>query len=613
MQGKIMPLENHLDYCHHFLDLFKHIRSNYANPKNLNYYANGEWHALSTVEMLTEIKWMTYGLVSLGLQGLQIGWQAGQKVGLIAHPSPRWTIINFSIILARGIIVPLFPNLSKENFLHEVTETDMKIIFVEKRELLPICDLASTLCSLIIEINPQLNSTLQEKELHREIISYEALLAKGKAYEIHHPSLFDELEKTKREEDVAAIIYTSATTGVPKGVQLTHKNLLHQLPFAPLLIEKEATRYLSLLPLAHIFGHALNLIMLYRGASIYYSNDIKNLGAICREIHPTITVVVPRILEKIYAKMQTAVQAAGFMKRHLAQWAFELANQEESSLVKYLAHPVVDAIVYAQLRDSMGGAIQAVVSGGASLDPHLNHFFREIGVPIYEGWGMTEACPITVNTIENNKIGTVGLPLKDYELKIGLDDEICVKGVNVMQGYYQHPEWTNKVIDEAGWFHTGDKGKIDVEGFLTIQGRLKELYKTSTGEWVAPVPIEQAICQAPLIDMAMVIAEGRKYVSCLLFPDHDVLKSLKAAQHLGDLSDREFLDAPFVKGEMVNLFHSLNQHLNHWEQVHAYRFILEIPSIEGGEITPSLKLRREEIMKKYRDLVENLYSEENTI
>jgi long-chain acyl-CoA synthetase len=279
-------------------------------------------------------------------------------------------------------------------------------------------------------------------------------------------------------------------------------------------------------------------------------------------------------------------------------------------MYKNVMHRIADKIVYSHLRHELGGSIQAVICGGAPLNPHLNHFFHDIGIPIYEGWGLTEGCPITVNRPGANKIGTVGLPFKNCELKISPEGEVLVRGPLVMRSYYKNSEATSRALDAEGWLHTGDRGSIDAEGYLTLKGRMKEMYKTSTGEWVAPVPIEQMLCKAPLIEMAMVIAEGRKFVACLLFPNIEVLKSLKEAQGLVALTDEQFLNSEYVRREMKQLIEAVNKHLNHWEQIYAYCFISQALSIEEGEITPSLKLRRDVILKKYQHLIDAMYPEE---
>jgi long-chain acyl-CoA synthetase len=245
------------------------------------------------------------------------------------------------------------------------------------------------------------------------------------------------------------------------------------------------------------------------------------------------------------------------------------------------------------------------------LNPHLAHFFYEIGLPIYEGWGMTEACPITVNTRDKFKIGTVGPPLPGMEVVISPEGELLVRGPNVMVGYYLNREATRVALDDKGWLHTGDKGVIDDEGFVKIIGRMKELYKTSTGEYVAPVPIEQELCKAPFIDLALVIAEGRKYSSCLLFPDFEVLRHLKVTQHQESLSDAEFLKSEYIISETQKLIDQVNAHLNHWEAIRTFRLIPAHLEIEKGDLTPTLKIIREAVIRKYQQEIDAMYPEDN--
>jgi long-chain acyl-CoA synthetase len=389
---------------------------------------------------------------------------------------------------------------------------------------------------------------------------------------------------------------------------LTHGNLFGEVHQDPFSFDSASDTYLSILPLAHIFARDMNVILLAWGVSVYYLNDVKSVGQVCRTLHPTILVVVPRILERVYSKMLTVVHEAGFMKRTIGQWAFDLARSEQG-LFKQLMHPVADKVVYSALREALGGKIRVVITGGAALNPDLNRFFIEIGVPIYEGWGLTEACPLTVNTPSHLKVGTVGRPFDRVELSISDEGEVLVRGPLVMRGYFKSPESTAKAIDRDGWLHTGDKGTIDADGYLTLIGRMKELFKTSTGEYIAPVPLEQALSNAPLIDMAMVVAENRKFASCLLYPDFEVLQSLKSAHRMNHLSDEEFLNSEFVKTEMDKLFDTVNAHLNHWEQLHGYRFIPHHPTIDSGELTPSMKIRRDFVTKKYKYLIDEIYEE----
>lgn len=576
--------------------VLRRIQKSYSNPKALNYKEKGVWHHHSTEEYTTDIKHLALALH-------QHGVKKGDNVGIFAMPSPYWSIADFAIMAAGGVTVPIFANISDDNFAFEVTQTNLKIIFITSREQWDVINKHKDLFDIIITYDSDL---LDDPKIRH----YQDVLRSGKQLSERQPKLYDQLLDSIHEDDLATIIYTSGSTGVPKGVMLTHRSVVSVIHIGIFDWRTDTDRYLSILPLAHVFGRSLNFILIGWGVSIYYSNDIKNLGEIAREVHPSIIVVVPRLLEKIYAKMLSNVQHAGFMKRQLGLWAFDLANDEEDSLYKHLMHPIADKIVYSVLRDALGGNLRIVITGGAALNPHLGHFFLDIGVPVYEGWGLTEAATVTVNKPDKYKLGAVGYPLEGMELKISPEGEVLVRGAIVMKGYYRNPEATAIALDKEGWLHTGDKGTIDENGFLTIIGRLKELYKTSTGEYVAPVPIEQALGRVPLIDMAMVVAEGKKFTSCLLFPNFEILERMKSEYKLSKLSNEEFLKSDIVKKEMENVVQSINAHFNPWEQIHEYRFIPKTLSIEAGEITPSMKIKRDVVAKKYQDVIDSIYAEE---
>jgi long-chain acyl-CoA synthetase len=578
----------------HFLDILKHVETYYDNSTHLNYFQNDRWHSYSTKEVLDEIRYLTLGLISLGIK-------RGDCVGLISLPSPRWMMINFAVAMAGAILVPIFPDISEENFVYEIKQTHLKTLFIWEYEKLSHFEDHRDFFVNVISLNGVCSG--------KNILSYVGLLEKGKALELEQPQLYSELQSLINADDLVAIIYTSGTTGVPKGVEHTHLSLSRHTYDKPVEITPVKTRYLNVLPLAHIFGYTINLILFGWGGSIYYWNDPKQLATVCQQIHPTLLVFVPRILEKIYAKVLSNIQQAGFMKRQLGQWAFDLANNEHESFYKTLMHPIADRILYHKLRENLGGSIELIVSGGAALDAHLNHFYNDIGVPICQGWGLTEACPICFNRLDNNKVGTAGPPLGELQVKISPQEEILVKGTAVMRGYYHWPEETAKTIDQEGWLHTGDRGALDDQGFLIIKGRLKEMFKTSTGEYVAPVPIEQALCKAPLIEAALVVADGKKFVSCLLFTNKEVLESLKTIHSQENRTDEEFLNTAFVREEMNALINNVNKHLNEWEKIQVYRLISHSPSIEGGELTPTMKLKRDVIMKNYKSLIDSMYQE----
>lgn len=581
--------------CQTVGDLLEQVK-NHQNPKALSGFIDDHWLSYSTDKVLELIETIALSLISLGVK-------KGQNIGLMCLPSPEWTMIDFAIMSIGCVSVPLFANISDENFNHEVNETDIKILFFSGEEPSAVYQSHKHMFEVGIGVN----------EKGDKVLEWEEFLQKGRALKENEPNKFRTLLSTLTPDQTATIIYTSGSTGLPKGAELSHKAIVSLTPFDQFEWNIEQDRYLSILPLAHVFGRVINVLFFYLGISIYYFNDVKKISLICQDLHPTILVVVPRLLERIYSRMLSKVQESGYIKRQIGLWAFNLAHQEKEDFYKLFMHPIADSIIYSSLREAFGGQVRIVVSGGAALNPHLCHFFIDIGIPIFEGWGMTESCPVTVNTEHFRKIGTVGKPVIDMQIKIGKDQEVLVKGSNVMKGYYKNEEMTKNTFDEDGWLKTGDKGKIDEEGYLILEGRLKEMLKTSTGEYVVPVPIEQMLTRARFVDLAQVIAEGRKFASVLIFPNLDVIHALKNETKMSNLSDEEFLQSDYIKNEMEKVLEQINLHLNHWEQIHDYRFILDQLTVEAGDLTPSMKLRRQHIEKKYENVISGIYAEESSL
>ncbi len=579
------------------IELLHHIERSYDNPNALNSKEDGVWNAVSTVIFLAEVKRLALGLRQLGLK-------PGDTVAILAPAGPRWSMADLAIIAAGGVTVPLFSNLSQEHFIYEVEQTEAKVIFTAGSEQWHLIHDQKNRFDLVIAL---------DDAKHAEVTySYSELIQMGHQLLLEDPEAFDKLGATAKPDDLATIVYTSGSTGHPKGAELTQRALFRLLNVDPFNWDSAHDRYLSVLPLPHIFPRVLNFIMIAWGVSVYYQNDTKQVAQACQEVHPTLMIVVPRLLQKVYAAMAAKVGQAKFLKRKVGNWAFDLANSEKDGTLRQLLHPLADKIVYSTLRKALGGSFRVIISGGAPLNPHLCHFFLEIGLPIYEGWGMTESCPITVNRIGRRKVGSVGPVLDRLEVKTSEEGELLVRGENVMRGYFKNPVASEQALDADGWLHTGDKGTIDEEGFVTIVGRMDEIYKTSTGKKIAPVPIEQELCKAPLIDMALVIGEGRNYNTVLLFPDPHVLKTLKEAQKQSERGDQEFLDGPFVHNLMETLLNEINKHLDHWEQIRKHRFVAQPLSIEAGELTPTLKIRREVVQQKYNPEIEAMYAEEHS-
>lgn len=586
-----------MEPIHTIADIIQYIDDNYSNPKAFNYLDDGHWKHISSEAFIFDLKRLTFGLISLGLR-------RGDKVGILAESSPQWNIADLAIIMAGGISVPLFARISHESFIYECAQSNARFLFVQGKDQWLMYDEHRNLFEKVIGLDELSNVDGAMK--------YHDVLQIGEVMWEKRPKLWEELAHKLNADDVCTIIYTAGSTGMPKGVQLTHQNLCHLVNFDVFGWEDEENKYLNILPLAHVFARQISLILMTWGINIYYLTDLSRMGAVCKEIKPNLMIVVPRILERMYSAMEGRINSDKRSLRNLlASWAFNLASDPGDNLLKrYILRPIADFLVYSQLRRALGGKWKVILCGGAALDQNLNNFYNNIGVPVYEGWGLTEASTNCVNLPNQQKVGTVGKPLPGVKVKIGDNDELLIGGPTVMKGYYRHPDATQAIIDEDGWLHTGDKGVIDKDGFVKLTGRVKEQFKLSSGEYLAPGKIEYMLSQHALVDMAMAIGERQKYASCLLFPDMQAIKRLKKDQGKVDVSDVEFLESPFVKDEMESLLERINERINAWEKLVQYRFIMEIPTIESGELTPTLKLKREVILQKYQDVVENIYGEE---
>lgn len=583
---------------HTFAEVIQHIEENYSNPKAFNSLENDHWRHISTESFIFDLKRLTHALVSFGLR-------RGDKVGILAKSSPEWNIADFAIIMAGGITVPLFARISDESLIYEVAQANIRFLFVQGEKQWDLYDKHRNLFEKVIGLD-DLGDVAGAMKYHE-------FLQMGELFWEKNPKLWDELAHKLNSDDVATIIYTSGATGIPKGVEITHKNLCHLISF-PVFGWRKSDSYLSILPLAHVFARQINLILIAWGISVYYLNDLSRMVPVCREIKPSLMIVVPRVLEKILSAMEAKIASVkNRFTRWLATWAFNLAKDPNESLLKrFILRPIANLLVYTPLRRTFGGKWRVIICGGAALDQELNHFYVHAGFPIYEGWGLTEGSTPIVNTPGKVKLGFIGRPLPGIKVKLAEKDEVLIGGPTVMKGYYRNPGATQEAIDEEGWLHTGDKGAIDEEGFVRLIGRVKEQFKLSSGEYLVPSRIEHMLCQNPLIDMAMVIGEKRKYASCLLFPDMGALKRIQKEQKMEDLSDEEFLKSPYVVEEIEKLLEKINKRINSWERVVKHRFILEAPTIEGGEMTPTLQLKRDIILQKFQDVVSNIYGEKTT-
>lgn len=563
-----------------YAQLFKHIKMLPNNPHFLNYLKDDQYHSISTREFEQRVCHLALALKDLGIQ-------QDDCIALFAKPSPCWLCFDFALQLIGAISVPLFEDISQKNFDFELQDSHIQTIFTDHTRY--IYDIPDEI--LIIGCNI--------KAKNKRFITIQELIKKGESLCATNSLEIDTLIHQVKKEDIFSIVYTSGNTGLPKGVELTHDNIISQLhDINDYFKVKSHYKALSFLPLAHIFQRTVMSFYLSHNLSIYFVDDVQNIGKLIKEVQPHIITVVPRLLEKIFAKIEEKVNAHTGFKGFLAKKAFQRAlvkTPQENSVFDF----IYQKLVYSKFLESFGENLEIVVTGGASLNKQLYQFFLNIGLPVYQGYGLTETSPvISVNYPHNNKAGTCGKTLPHVKVKLASDNELLVKSPGVMKGYKNQPILTQEAIDKEGWFHTGDLATIDEEGYITIQSRKKELLKTSTGEYINAVLIEQELCKSNYIDYAVIIANNKKYVTALLF----VNKDMTTPDNI-----ENFFEQKTVQESIQKHIEKVNYDLNKWEKIVKYSLITRQISIETGELTPSMKIRKHEIETLYKDTIESMY------
>lgn len=553
----------------------------------------GHWHRFSPQEMRTRVEHLMHGLLSLEVQ-------RGESVGIIATPSPDWLMLDIAIQLAGGVTVPIFRKISPESFTHEITDSGMRILFVGD----------ATEFSFVEEHGKSLERkiTYGYSAAHRE---YNALLAEGARRAKEAPEELERRAQAAEPHDPATIIYTSGSTGLPKGVVLTQYNIASQINATSQRYDAdpETDRCISTLPLAHVFERMVVYFYLACGLPVYFVDDPKMLADYVRAVQPTIMTVVPRILEKVYLRMSEKAAGTPGLKGKLANAGVERAKTRTVDSRPRLSDRVYEKLVYGKLRQGLGGKLRYTISGAAKLPEHIGRFFINIGIPVYEGYGMTEASPVIASNHKGSrKLGTVGTPFPGVEVRVGEDSEILARGPNVMRGYHNRPDATAEVIDENGWLHTGDRGSLDDEGFLRIDGRKKELFKKSTGEYVPPGPIETALKEHDFVDVAVIFADNRVYVTALLFPDMEKLDAVKRRLGCEFMSDGDFLESNTLRADLQAHVDEVNEHRHKSEQIARFELMKHAATAESGDLTPTMKIRRFQIEKKYAETIEQMYA-----
>lgn len=574
--------------------LFKYSTSLYSNSVHFASRGREGGDYVSTAEFFEKVKYLALGLTSLNIKH-------GDRIGIIAQPSPDWLFADLAIMIAGFVSVPVFKRISPESLQYEIKDAAIEYMFIGLEAELEAVRKYGKGVRKIIPLGADFSGD--------DILLYNELTRKGREIDRANPEFFEKMILKSAENDVATIIYTSGSTGIPKGVVLTHKNIISQVKGAGSFFPLDAgcDFAFSSLPLAHIFERMVMYYYVSSGVTVYFADDIQKIGERIKEVRPTVMTAVPRLLEKVYAKMTASVEGAGGIKGLLGKKA--LASLSCKKAGNGFSFKLYDTLVYSKLRDALGGNLRMVISGAAALDPDVCNFFINMGVEVYEGYGMTEASPvIAANRPGFRKVGSVGLPFPGVEVKLSEDGEVLARGDNTMVEYLHDKNSTQKALDSAGFLHTGDLGSFDDDGYLTITGRKKELFKKSTGEYVAPVHIEKLIASLDLIESAVVVADKRKFVTALLFPDLENLNILKKKYDSLNLTDDDFVGSDIFREKVREHIADINRHLHHTEEVVDYRCINSALTIENGDLTPTMKIRRHVIEEKYSDSIEEMYS-----
>jgi len=559
----------------------------------------GEWKGYSLTEYQQAADEISYALLKLGVN-------PGDRIASISNNRPEWNFLDIGMMQIGAIHIPIYPTISEDEYRYILNHAEVKFVFISSDDIHRRITKVVPDIPYIIEVF-RFTSTNGLRNLNdlREI---------GR----NNPNPV-EVEKRKsviQADDVATIIYTSGTTGNPKGVMLTHNNLLSNLIGVSYIPTFGAEgRALSFLPLCHVYERMLNYMYLYLGISIYYAENLGTIGDNIKEISPDMMCAVPRVIEKLFDKIMAAGHKLKGVKRSIFFWAVYLADHYDvrghNSAWYLFRLRIADKLVLSKWRMALGGKFKILVSGGAAISPRLIRIFRAAGVPIYEGYGLTETSPVIATTSSDPngiKVGTVGPPLRNTQVMIADDGEILCKGPGVMKGYYNEPELTSLAIDAAGWFHTGDIGVIEPEGQLRITGRKKEIFKTSLGKYIAPEAVENKIKSSPVIDNAMVVGENQRFAAALITPDFAVLREWCKEKGITYTSNAEIIERPDVFKLFSHEIDKKNRHMGKTEQIKKFYLLPDEWTTMSGELTPTLKLRRSFVMEKYKESIEQLFN-----
>jgi long-chain acyl-CoA synthetase len=563
------------------------------------------WEGIASQEFLRRVAGLSSAFVELGVK-------PGDRVGLFSANRPEWHTADFAINGAGAVTVPVYFNESPDRMSYILKHCGAKVVFVVGApQLHKLLGVRASLPEL-----EQIVFADGGADAPTECLRYETLIGSASAADV---SSYRMRASQVLPGQLASLIYTSGTTGEPKGVMLTHSNFcsnVHDVGYDFQLNPTEDVA-LSFLPLAHVYGRTLDYIYIFGGAALAYVETVEAVAQALLEVRPTITAAVPRFFEKIYARLVEQGSKNTGVKRMIFDWAMRVAemstqwraNQTQPNLAITLQWKVADALVYRKIRMGMGGRLRIISSGGAPLSKDLAEFFWAVGIPIYQGYGLTETSPIVSSNYPANRMGSSGKPIPNVQVRAAEDGEILVKGPCVMQGYYKNPEATREVLSEDGWFSTGDIGYVDKDNYLFITDRKKDLLKTAAGKFVAPQPIENALKTSPYILNAMVVGDRRKFIVALIVPNAVTVAAKAADQGIKFSSHAELAAHPWVRALIESEVKRLTVHLAQYETIKRFALLPEDFTFDNGSLTFTLKLKRRVVEQQYAAVIESLYAD----
>jgi long-chain acyl-CoA synthetase len=579
-------------------DLLDHYKEKLVKEDALCGKQNGEWVKYSSADYIDYAYNFSYGLLDMGIR-------KGDRVITVSNNRPEWNFVDMGMAMIGVIHVPVFPSLSISDYQYIIAHSEAKIILVSDMKLYKMLSQAAVTASEPIRI--------YAFDKNDNVLNWVSIVEAGKLNAPKHRQTVEEIKRTIHADDFASLIYTSGTTGKAKGVMLTHRNMVSNfLSAASVFNLKPEDKFLSILPLCHVGGRLGNYQTQFSGASIYYAENMGSIAVNMTEIKPDGFDAVPRVLEKFYNAIISKGNKLKGLKKGVFFWAVDLGLKfkpfGENGWLYEIKLKIADKLVFSKWRQALGGHVRIAGCGGASLQSRLERIFWAAGIKIINMYGLTETSPIiTINGTEKGKVrlGSVGKVIEGVEVKIADDGEILCKGPNVTPGYFKDPELTKQAFDKDGWFHTGDIGHIE-DGFLMVTDRKKEIFKLSNGKFIAPQIIENIFKELPIIDQIMVIGEHEKFASALISPDFKYFSDWKKTSTF-TFSNKELIQQPDVQTFFSAEIEKMNKRLSPPERINRFRLVHHEWTPASGELSPTLKLKRQYIHDKYKDLIFQIY------